>query len=350
MFQRGVLAAAAFAAGLLCAPPSFSQTVPYTGTFTGDLGVYAVTVDPDATTFTVLSSVSYMPDDAFPLASSFKPILLLETLRRVDAGEIGLKDVVDIPAAWHSLDGGRLPSRARVKKLAKNMIRSSHNTSTDTLFKLVGLGAPTATLEAWGLGGMRIVMPTREFWLALSGLVPDHFPLPSLPTAAAAFAAGDRASQVAAVEALQAAGAAIDVDTLDVALDDFYEFDTHNRATAFAILDDVDNLATPRQMVEFYWHLFFDSGLSAESASFLRKTMRRGDGAIDRRSIRVPLRAWGGKGGDDLGMGSVAGYGETRAGNHVIYAIMGRHMTNEDRDWTIIEDLIAWVFDTLDAS
>lgn len=47
-------------------------------------------------------------------------------------------------------------------------------------------------------------------------------------------------------------------------------------------------------------------------------------------------------------MGSVAGYGETRNGNHILYAILASHSRDEDADVDRINQLITWTFDTLD--
>ncbi len=323
-------------------------TVPFVGSFSGELGVYAARIDPGASSFTVLASDEHNPDLSFPLASSFKPVVLYEVLSDIDAGTLEWRTRIDIPSSDYSLDDDRVPKRATIRRLLKKMIRVSHNTSTDVLFKQVGVDAPEATLAAWSLSGMRIVMPTREFWLALSGLVPALFPENDLPAAAAAFAASTRAAQSAVVEQVRAAGSGFDTNTIDGALADFYGFQNYNQSTTFDILDDVDNIATPREMAQFYWRLFFDNGFTEKTDKRLRSLMRRGDSAIDRRAISVPLRYWGGKGGSDLGMGSVAGYGETRNGNHIIYAILGSHMVNENADLNIIDDLITWVFDTFD--
>jgi len=40
------------------------------------------------------------------------------------------------------------------------------------------------TLSNMGLSDVRIVLPTRESWLALSGLVPNVFPYDELPNSA----------------------------------------------------------------------------------------------------------------------------------------------------------------------
>jgi beta-lactamase class A len=334
---------------LIAAPPqpASAQTPPTSG-FTGDIGVYAVTISPTASEFLPISEVSSNPDQSFPLASSFKPLVLHAALRDVDAGVLGWRDRINIQASDHSLDYGGYGKRSPVKKLANKMIKRSHNTSTDVLFKTVGIGAPTAILDSWGLTNARVVTPTREFWLGLSGLVPSQFDSTDLANDAAAFAADTRAGQIATVEAVRSLGSGFSVDQIDRATNPFYNFNLYNQATTFDILDDIDNVATPREMVEAYWNMFFLNGLSAESDENFRKLMKKGDGRVDRRQINVPLRYWGGKGGSDLGMGSVAGYGETRNGKHIIYAIFGSRMTDEDGDWDIIETNIGWVFDTLD--
>ena len=170
-----------------------------------------------------------------------------------------------------------------------------------------------------------------------------------MTTTAPAFAASGTSAQLATVAALGTEGAAFHPDAIEAATDDFYEFRDYNRATTFDILDDIDNVASPRAMARAWWHLIFANGLSDDSDERLRKILKRGDGAIDRRSIDVKLNFWAGKGGSDLGMGSMAGYGETRAGRHIVYAVMGARMRNEDADWVILEDTLTWVFDTLDA-
>ena len=340
-----LLAALAFAG---VGPPGALATPPFVEDFTGNVGVYVARIDPNAAGFTVLASDEFQPDIAFPLASSFKPVVLYEVLKDIETQALGWKTRIEIPESDHSLDN-RIPRRSTVRRLARMMIKKSHNTSTDVLFKQVGLGAPAQTLSSWDLSRTRVVMPTREFWLALSGLVPSVFPVSTLPSDAAAFAASPRTAQIATAEQVRVDGSAVDVDTLDVSLDDFYDFQAYDQETTFDVLDNIDNVATPREMVMLYWRLFFDNGLSGVQDKRLRKIMKRGDRAIDKRQIDVPLRYWGGKGGSDLGMGSVAGYGRTRSGNHILYAILASHSTDEEADLDRIDQLITWTFDTLDA-
>ncbi len=229
------------------------------------------------------------------------------------------------------------------------MITRSHNTSTDVLFKRVGLEAPSQSLAEVGLHQVRVVLPTREFWLSLSGFLPGVFPTADLPGAAAAFAALPRSEQVEIAERLRQDGARFTPREIERGSDDFYDFANYDQATSFAILDDIDNVSSPPELVAFLHHLFFDNGLSDRWNTQLRKTLTHGDNGVDRKAITVPLAYWGGKGGSDMGMGSVVGYGETARGRHVLYAITGSHMRRENADWRIIERLLGWAFETLDA-
>ena len=327
-----------------------SESVPFVADFSGRLGFYAATVDPGADAFEPLNVLRHNESAAYPLASSFKLFVLLEVVRQLDAGLMDWDEHIEIPSSNYSLDGGQLPKRMKVAQLVERMIVRSHNTSTDVLFKRIGLGAPSQRLTELGLHGVRVVLPTREFWLGLSGLVPDIFPADGLPSAAADFAALPRTEQVEVAERLRREGARFTPRQIEQASDDFYAFASYDQPTSFAILDDIDNVASPAELVAFLHHLFFANGLSQRWNDQLRQTLARGDNAVDRAAITVPLAYWGGKGGSDMGMGSVVGYGETARGRHVLYAITGSHMRRENADWRIIEQLLGWAFNTLDAA
>lgn len=326
------------------------EAVPFVDDFSGRLGFYAATIDPDADAFEPLSALRHNESASHPLASSFKLFVLLEVMRQLDAGLMDWDERIEIPSSSYSLDGGRLPKRMKVSQLVERMIVRSHNTSTDVLFKRIGLGAPSQRLTELGLHGVRVVLPTREFWLSLSGLVPDIFPANGLPSGAADFAALPRTGQVEVAERLRQEGARFTPRQIEQSVDDFYAFANYDRPTSFAILDDIDNVASPGELMAFLHHLFFANGLSQRWNEQLRQTLARGDAAVDRAAITVPLVYWGGKGGSDMGMGSVVGYGETARGRHVLYAITGSHMRRENADWRIIEQLLGWAFNTLDAA
>ncbi len=321
--------------------------VPFVDGFTGAVGIYAAVVDPDADSYEELAVVRYGETRAFPLASTFKLFVLLEVMKAVDSGELDWRERLAIlPEDW-SLDSGRPRAQMTVSRLVRRMVKDSHNTSSDVLFKHVGLGSPAATLAGLSMERIRVTLPTREFWVVLAGLAPEVFPYDRLPASALTYASADRAEQIRQVEAVRDAGGGHTVAQIDTASNDFYRFRTWPRDTAFEILDDLDNAARPDDLVRYVHHLFLSNGLSERNDKRLRKVLASGDRAVDRRQIKVPLSYWGGKGGSDLGMGSMVGYGITKSGSHIIYAILGAHMTQERADWRILEDLLTWVFDTL---
>lgn len=331
-------------------PGALTKAIPFVEEFSGRLGFYAVTVDPDADTFEPLSVLRYNESARHPLASSFKLFVLLEVMHQLDAGLLGWDEHIEIPSSSYSLDGGRVPRRMKVSELVERMIVRSHNTSTDVLFKRVGLAAASQRLAELGLHGVRIVLPTREFWLGLSGLLPGIFPANGLPGAASAFAALPRSQQVEVAERIRQEGARFSARQIEQAVDEFYGFANYDQPASFAVLDDIDNVASPPELVAFVHHLYFANRLSQRWDAQMRQTLTRGDNAVDRDAIAVPLAYWGGKGGSDMGMGSVVGYAETARGRHVLYAITGSHMLRENADWRIIERLLGWAFTTLDAA
>lgn len=335
------------AAAAASSPPAATAEIPGVEQFSGIVGLYVAVVDPEADGYRELDVRRYGEDRAFPLASTFKLFVLLEVMQAIDRGDLGWSQRLPIAPDARSLDGGRPPAQMPVRRLARRMIRDSHNTSTDVLYKAVGLERPSARLGTVGLPDIRVTLPTREFWVALGGLAPAVFPYEDLLAAASDYAAADRAEQLRRIEAVVGAGRGLTVDRIDRATEDFYDFGRWSREEAFAILDDLDNAARPDDLVRFVHHLFLDNGLTASSDARMRRLLAKGDRAVDRRAIRVPLSYWGGKGGSDLGMGSMAGYGVTRSGRHVLYAALGAHMRQENADWRILEELLGWAFDEL---
>ena len=93
-------------------------TVPYVENFTGTIGVYAVTVDPQALTFAPLEAVEYQADASHPLASSFKPAVLYEALADIDAGSLAWRDRIAISSA-RSISGSSttttVPTASRIE-------------------------------------------------------------------------------------------------------------------------------------------------------------------------------------------------------------------------------------------
>ena len=112
-------------------------------------------------------------DEPFPMGSCFKVPVMVEVLRRVDAGVLRLDDQLTLTEADKSpgstlihCHAGLRPS---VRDLLYLMITLSDNTATDMLWRLVGLGAVNETMRELGLKTIDCSMPNREYFLIESG-------------------------------------------------------------------------------------------------------------------------------------------------------------------------------------
>jgi len=112
-------------------------------------------------------------DDLFPMASCFKIPVMVEVMRRVDAGELRLEDRVTLTEADKSPGSTLIHCheglRPSVRDLLYLMITLSDNTATDMLWRLVGLGAVNDTMRDLGLGTIDCFMPNREYFLIEAG-------------------------------------------------------------------------------------------------------------------------------------------------------------------------------------
>ncbi|MFC4725708.1 class A beta-lactamase [Glycocaulis abyssi] len=120
-------------------------------------------------------------DEAFPMASTFKIAVAAAVLARVDAGELPLDTMVDIPQERYVLSdviANRLihPGVAlSVANLIELNITESDNTAADMLTELAGgPQAVTQWLRAQGIEDQRVDRDT-------AGLIRDFFALPDGP-------------------------------------------------------------------------------------------------------------------------------------------------------------------------
>ena len=126
-------------------------------------------------------SVWLNADEAFPMASTFKIAVAAAVLARVDAGELSLDTMVDIPQERYVLSdviANRLihPGVAlSVANLIELNITESDNTAADMLTELAGgPQAVTQWLRAQGIEDQRVDRDT-------AGLIRDFFTLPDGP-------------------------------------------------------------------------------------------------------------------------------------------------------------------------
>jgi beta-lactamase class A len=119
------------------------------------------------------AEVDIAADDRFPMASCFKIPVMVEVLRRVDAGALRLDDRVTLTEADKSPGSTLIHCheglRPSVRDLLYLMITLSDNTATDMLWRLVGLASVNETMRALGLESIDCFMPNREYFLIEAG-------------------------------------------------------------------------------------------------------------------------------------------------------------------------------------
>ena len=112
-------------------------------------------------------------DDLYPMASCFKVPVMVEVMRRVDAGALRLDDRLTLTEADKSPGSTLIHCheglRPSVRDLLYLMITLSDNTATDMLWRLVGLGSVNETMRGLGLETIDCFMPDREYFLIEAG-------------------------------------------------------------------------------------------------------------------------------------------------------------------------------------
>jgi len=142
----------------------------------GEIGVSAIHLETGA-------RISYNGDRRFPMASVSKVPMAVEFLRRVDEGEIDLREDLVIPvtdfrpgysplASW---SGGK-PEQATVDSLFRLMIEVSDNTATDVVLRMAGGPSEvTRRLRELGIYEVDVDRSEARTFADLSG-IPDSVP------------------------------------------------------------------------------------------------------------------------------------------------------------------------------
>ncbi|WP_211238221.1 serine hydrolase, partial [Deinococcus pimensis] len=133
----------------------------------GRLGLWVAKVDP--VTLRPVRAVGRDVDAQFPLASSYKQAVLWALLRQIDEGRVKLTERFDVTTGAQSL--GNYPfDGSDVRALATRMIHNSDNTATDLLHRRVGLDAVQEVADDLGLCRTRLILPTKDWWVAQTKL------------------------------------------------------------------------------------------------------------------------------------------------------------------------------------
>ncbi|MFD1730473.1 serine hydrolase [Deinococcus malanensis] len=216
-------------------------------------------------TLTPVRAVGTNPDSVFPLASTYKQAVLWALLREFDAGRVSPTERFDVTHQNQSL-GGYPYDGTNVRDLSLRMIRYSDNTATDILHRRVGLERVQAVADDLGLCHTRLILPTRDWWVAQVGLSQTF----NSTTRWAAARGKDRLNLAALIDK---DAQAYRSDYLQRKLDTYFE-QRHK-------LDDdlrVHNLSTPYELGTLIAYEFLKPGLSPRARKWQHEVMSSGYG------------------------------------------------------------------------
>ena len=300
-----------------CLPlaPAVMQAPPPPQALSGRLGLWVAEVDPR--TLRPRRAVAANPDGVFPLASTYKQAVLWALLREFDAGRISPTERFDVTPQNQSL--GDYPyDGTNVRELSQRMIQFSDNTATDILHRRTGLQQVQDVADRLHLCRTRLILPTKAWWVAETGLSPAFGGAPEWNAAT-----GARRLQLA--RQIDADAQKQRYDHLQRRLDDYFDH-RYNPA------DDlkVHNVSTPYEFATLVTHEFLRPGLSPRAQKWQREVMATGFGRSALKAQHAGnIDFFGGKGGNGWKLLTYSGYFQTRDGRRVVYVFMqhGAHET-----------------------
>ena len=226
------------------------------------------------------ASVEVRAAEPFPLASCFKIPVMVEVMRRVDAGTLRLDDRLTLAEADKSPGSTLIHCheglRPSVRDLLYLMITLSDNTATDMLWRLVGLGAVNETMRALDLATIDCFMPNREYFLMECGAGSDWRGLSGAETVAkwrSFEAQGEHADAFARIleENARLSGAGFQhLYDQRWGRDESRGYDD-----AFAVDQALDNPGSPRDMAELLAMIVENRCASAPSCRLMIEIMSR---------------------------------------------------------------------------
>ena len=146
----------------------------------GKLGVYALHIETG-------KKVYQLPEEKFPMASSYKIPIAVELLTKVDSGKLSLDQMIELTLDDLHPGSGMLSERFNwpnvkkpgvalsVRSLLELMLLISDNSATDLCLRLAGgPQAVNACMNRWNVNGIHVDRPTA--WL-IADFLGLHFPM-----------------------------------------------------------------------------------------------------------------------------------------------------------------------------
>jgi beta-lactamase class A len=219
-------------------------------------------------------------DDLFPMASCFKIPIMVEVMRRVDAGALRLDDRLTLTEADKS-PGSTLIHvqeglRPTVRDLLYLMITLSDNTATDMLWRLVGRRSVNETMRTLDLASIDCSMPNREYFLMECGAGSDWRGLSGAETVAKWRSLEARDAQEDALARVLEENARLSGAGFQHLYDERWGLDEScDYDDAFVIDQALDNPGSPRDMAELLAMIVESRCASAPSCRLMIEIMSR---------------------------------------------------------------------------
>nr|WP_229784510.1 serine hydrolase [Deinococcus radiotolerans] len=314
--------------GCLRAAPAVQKAPAPPHALSGRLGLWVAEVDP--VTLRPVRAVATNPDSSFPLASTYKQAVLWALLREIDAGRVQPTERFDVTRQNQSL--GSYPfDHSDVRTLTARMIHNSDNTATDILHRRAGLGAVQDVADRLGLCRTRLILPTKDWWVAQSGLSATFS-----GTARWNDARGEEQRRLAAL--IDHDAQQYRADYVQRRLDAYFDERADNSLDVQAY-----NLSTPYEFGTLVAQEFLRPDLSASSRRWQREVMATGFG---RSALTLThqkrVKYVGAKGGNGWQLLTYSGYVETTDGRHLVYVFM-QHGADQTYTMPNTRRAFAWI-------
>ncbi|GHG30942.1 hypothetical protein CBQ26_12210 [Deinococcus indicus] len=293
-----------------CRAPAPAPELPYQppAFASGPVGFYLAQIDPR--TGTPLRVIANDPDSLYPLASTFKQIVLWGTLRDVTAGRLTLNTRLSVTEANRSIEAYQ-PGARTVQNLATQAIVQSENTASDVLHLRYGPDRLQTLVTAQGACHTRVNTTTKAWWAAQAGLLQELYG-PDVNTGAQQTftlpPAEEAQTRARAVQQTQTLNADRLLDDLDRA---FFSPTYHPQTEVY-----LQNRSTPREWATLLTRMYLDPSLNATNRAFLRDTLARGCC----RAKDPGVAYWGSKAGSGWRNVTMSGLLSLTGGQTFVYA------------------------------
>jgi beta-lactamase class A len=239
----------------------------------GTVGVAALNLASQA-------SVCVNADEPFPMASCFKIPIMVEVMRRVDAGILRLDDRLtlteDDKSPGSTLIHLQEGLRPTVRDLLYLMITLSDNTATDMLWRVIGLETVNETMRKLDLATIDCFMPNREYFLMECGAGSDWRGLSGAETVAKWRSFEARDEREDAFERVLEENARLSGAGFQHLYDERWGLDeSRDYDDAFTVDQALDNPGSPRDMAELLAMIVESRCASAPSCRLMIEIMSR---------------------------------------------------------------------------